>query len=173
MNNNLLSEGKRILHFAPERIIERNIKRVRGIEYISADINKHIADEIVDIQNIHYPDSYFDLIICSHVLAHVEDEKKSLEEMYRVLRKGGLAIIMTKIDKNLIKTLEIKDVDSREMVEYFRKMEIYRIHSIDFAEIIKNVGFSVDVVDYVSVVGEAIANYHAFSSNDLLYLCYK
>lgn len=40
-------------------------------------------------EKIPYPDNNFDTIICSDVLEHVRDVKKSVNEMYRVLKPGG------------------------------------------------------------------------------------
>ena len=91
--------GYKILHFAPERAIEKRLKKIRNI-YLTADINPLYADHIVDITSIPYPENYFDYIICSHVLGHVPDEERAIDEMYRVLKPGGTAIILTPLDLN-------------------------------------------------------------------------
>ena len=44
-------------------------------------------------EKIDYDDETFDVVYCSHVLEHVNDEQKSLNEMKRVLKKGGTLII--------------------------------------------------------------------------------
>ncbi len=44
-------------------------------------------------ETLPYPDNEFDVVYCSHVLEHVTNEKKSLEEMKRVLKPGGTLII--------------------------------------------------------------------------------
>ena len=44
-------------------------------------------------ENIPFDDESFDVVYSSHVLEHVTDEVKSLEEMNRVLKKNGTLII--------------------------------------------------------------------------------
>lgn len=44
-------------------------------------------------EELPYPDQTFDVVYCSHVLEHVEDESKSLQEMKRVLKDDGTLII--------------------------------------------------------------------------------
>ena len=36
---------------------------------------------------------FFDIVVCSHVLEHVKDDKKAILEIKRVLKKNGLAVI--------------------------------------------------------------------------------
>ena len=38
-------------------------------------------------------DERFDFISCFHVLEHIADEKAALGELFRVMRKGGLALL--------------------------------------------------------------------------------
>ena len=44
-------------------------------------------------ENLPYEDESFDVVYSSHVLEHVNSEKKALEEMKRVLKPGGVLII--------------------------------------------------------------------------------
>ncbi len=45
------------------------------------------------IYKLPYPDNYFDFIICSEVLEHLQDDKKGLKELKRVLKKSGTLVI--------------------------------------------------------------------------------
>ncbi len=44
-------------------------------------------------ENLPFPDNEFDVVYSSHVLEHVNDEQRSLEEMKRVLKPDGVLII--------------------------------------------------------------------------------
>ena len=95
----LLKEGNTFLHFAPETQFNE-LFRNSGMEYHPVDISDEntLINEIVDIQDIPYPDDYFDLIYCSNVLEHVEDDAKAMNELYRVLKPGGTALILVPIN---------------------------------------------------------------------------
>jgi ubiquinone/menaquinone biosynthesis C-methylase UbiE len=46
-----------------------------------------------DVSKLPYKDSYFDLVSCMDVLEHIEDEKKAISEIYRVLKPGGYVLL--------------------------------------------------------------------------------
>jgi len=77
------------------------IKEIHGIDLNSTYLaiaknniigNKRIFLKQSSIYTLPYPDNYFDFIICSEVIEHVDD-KKAISEIYRVLKKGGKLII--------------------------------------------------------------------------------
>ena len=58
-----------------------------GIELIKSKNIKNLNDVLLfDGYKIPYPDNHFDLVICSHVLEHVEHERILLREIKRVSR---------------------------------------------------------------------------------------
>lgn len=77
-----------ILHIAPERCIEKKIRNVSNY-YISGDIQEGKADETVDLTNMLFEEAKFDYVIANHVLEHISDERKAIEEIKRVLKPSG------------------------------------------------------------------------------------
>ncbi len=67
----------RVLHFAPEKIIEKFFKSYKNIEYLSSDINPKRAMAVQDITNLSFGDDSFDIVFCSHVLEHINDDLKA------------------------------------------------------------------------------------------------
>lgn len=64
-------------------MLERSRERVgQGVEFV-----KCLSEELP------FEDSFFDKIICSEVVEHVEDLGRTLSEMSRVLRPGGVFAI--------------------------------------------------------------------------------
>ncbi len=44
-----------------------------------------------DLRNCPLPDSSIDAVTCLNVLEHIDDDKKALNEIYRILKKDGIA----------------------------------------------------------------------------------
>lgn len=73
----------------------------------------HLLDvEMLDVnlnnEPLPYPDNSFDIVTCSEVVEHLENYRRLIAEMYRVLRKDGLVVITTPNVINLksrVKTL--------------------------------------------------------------------
>lgn len=53
-----------------------------------------------DAEKLPYPDQTFDLVICSHVLEHIPDDKKCIQEIHRVLKNNGTAFILIPLNTN-------------------------------------------------------------------------
>ena len=81
-----------LLHFAPEPSLEDRLRPQFG-EYISADLFRSNVDQRVDVRDMPFSDDTFDIILCSMVLHYVDDYKRALQEIYRVLKPGGFALL--------------------------------------------------------------------------------
>ena len=66
----------------------------QGIDYAEAPLayakSQGLNVQKGDIQSLGIPDASFDLVIAIHVLEHVHDLNRTLSEMSRILRPGGL-----------------------------------------------------------------------------------
>ncbi len=49
----------------------------------------------IDMQNLPYKDNAFDFVISDQVIEHLENPQKAINESYRVLKTGGIAIHTT------------------------------------------------------------------------------
>jgi len=88
---NLFHDKLRVLHFAPERWFKA-LGTLPNLDYLSADLEPGRAMIAMDITEIPLSDHSVDVIICSHVLEHVIDDRRAMREMYRVLCTGGSAV---------------------------------------------------------------------------------
>lgn len=52
--------------------------------------SNNIKFEIGDICNLRFKKNTFDKIICTEVIEHIEDDKKAVSELFRVLKPGGI-----------------------------------------------------------------------------------
>jgi len=144
---NLFDErDKTILHVAPETHFEKKLKEL-GNGYITADLYNPQAMVKMDITNIQYSDEYFDVILCSHVLEHVQNDRAAIEEFFRVLKKDGWALLIIPISFETKKTFEDPSItDSEERIKYFGQKDHVRKYGIDFVDRLKDAGFSVKTI---------------------------
>jgi SAM-dependent methyltransferase len=146
----VFKEEKKILHFAPEWVIRDKLRKSTSRKgYFSADINPALADHVVDITKITFPDNYFDFIICSHVLGHVDNEALATDEMYRVLKPGGEALIMTVMDLKNPCTLENPSITTpSERLAHYGEPDLLRLHGLDFGRRLQRDSVTVEEIDY-------------------------
>ncbi|MDR0311290.1 MAG: glycosyltransferase [Acidobacteriota bacterium] len=138
-------KSRKILHIAPEFCMEMLFKNhIKEEEYISADLYNPRAKVKMDIMDIRYKDESFDIIFCSHVLEHVSDDRKAIREFFRVLTKGGWAILNVPIIRE--KTYEdptITDPKAREKA--YGQNDHVRAYGIDYVDRLQEAGFLVEV----------------------------
>ena len=65
-----------------------------GIDIADADRFDYVNDEIVpfDGEHIPFPDDHFDAVLCTEVLEHVAHFQGLVDEIHRVLKRGGKAV---------------------------------------------------------------------------------
>lgn len=62
-----------------------------AIEFAGDNFEKdNLKFAVGDSMNMDYPENMFDVVICAHVYEHVPDANTLMEEIYRVLKPGGV-----------------------------------------------------------------------------------
>lgn len=136
----LIRPGSDVLHFAAERFMGPVIRATNPGSYVTADL-KPGFDRRLNIEKLDLDDKSFDVVICSHVLEHVDD-KAALSEMHRVLRNGGKAILMVPIIEGWDETYEDCTVaDYRQRKLHFGGGTHVRYYGRDFRDRVKASGF--------------------------------
>lgn len=146
----IFSESIKLLHVAPEKNLAIKLKSQSNIHYISADLNSPSADIKMDITDIKQRDETYDVIICNHVLEHIHDDSNAIRELFRILKKGGFAILQVPISYSIEKTFEdssITNPDDRELV--FGQKDHVRIYGNDYKLRLEAEGFSVTAHNFV------------------------
>lgn len=172
---NLLSDRLRILHFAPERALEKKLKRRPNLDYVSTDLDRPRAMVKADITDLPWSDDSFDVILYSHVLEHVVADRKAMSELYRVLKPGGWAVVLVPIDFRRTETFEDPTiVEPRDRERVFGQADHVRIYGRDFKARLERAGFTVTTEDYQRELGEARARrYGLRPRKPELHLCIK
>jgi len=136
--------AKRVLHFAPEVCLEARLRSRIGDGYVTADLRDKRAMVAMDITDIPAPDESFDVIYCSHVLEHVPNDRKALQEIARTLKRGGWAVLLVPVIE--AKTLEDPSiVDPAERLRVYGHPEHVRSYGPDFADRVREAGLEASV----------------------------
>jgi len=164
---------KKVLHVAPERCFEHRLRNLLGQNYITADLSNPRAMVKMDITNIQYPDETFDVIYCSHVLEHVQDDIKALREFCRVMKQDGWAILLVPIDAE--KTFEDATiVDPSERLRVFGNSDHVRLYGPDYIDRLREAGFKVKVSNVSELFGkDEIVTLGLTKGSGEIYYCTK
>ncbi len=148
----LFKNGQKVvLHVAPENCLEKRFRRLIGDSYITSDLYNDNVMIRMDITDIKFENGYFDFIYCSHVLEHVQDDQKALNEFFRVLKKDGWAIILVPLKGE--KTYEDPLITSpEERLKEFGQEDHVRLYGIDITKRIRKSGFNVEVINVDDIV---------------------
>jgi SAM-dependent methyltransferase len=136
-----------LLDIAPDKTLGNWIKSYSIVNYRSVDLYMEGTDDKADITNLNiYENDRFDIILCSHVLEHVSDDRKALAELYRVLRHGGFAIVMVPILLTIENDLENPLYSSEaDRWKYYGQNDHVRMYSKKgFIEKLQHTGFKVN-----------------------------
>ena len=166
----------RLLHIAPEVALMRKFRKMYAREaerYVTADLESPLADMHFDVQQIPIEDKAFDCVICNHILEHVEDDRKALSEIHRVLRKGGWGVILSPVELEREKTFEDDTItDREERTRIFGQYDHRRIYGRDYAERLQEAGFEVYDIPYKEAFTAAEQRRYALC-DDHLYIVRK
>lgn len=120
---------KKMLHFAPEAFFIPIFSKQFG-KYETADISMKGVDHNVDLQDLPFDDVSYDFVFASHVLEHIHNDNKAIEEIRRVLKPNGMAILSVPLICE--KTIEYPEPNPNEGyhvrapgMDYFERYERY------------------------------------------------
>jgi SAM-dependent methyltransferase len=118
--------GKSVLHIAPEDFM-RPFFAQRFDIYHTADLFMPDVDFKEDLQNLSFAAATYDCVVVSRVLTCPPNLEACIQEMRRVLRKGGIAIIAEIYTHE--KTVEFgKFVGERSREVGVDAIDLYRKH---------------------------------------------
>jgi len=171
---NILQDSLRVLHIAPELSYFEILKKQKNINYFPGD--KMVAGysnqkgiNNIDLTELNYEDNFFDIIVCNHVLEHIPDDIKAISEMYRVLKKGGKAIVTVPIDENLEKTYENPNITSpTDREKHFGQWDHVRMYAVDIKQRFADNGFHTELIKYSNIFSSEEFNKMGLCSDSII-----
>jgi len=171
---NFLDSKLKVLHVAPEQIFYKKFKKNQNWNYLTFDLKSPLADIKGDLKSMNFENKSFDLIICNHVLEHIDDDIKALNEIFRVLKSGGVAILQVPINFNRNETFEDQSIISKkDRQKYFGQYDHVREYGLDFKERVEKAGFEVEMVNYTENFSEEIKLKYGLQINDVIPIARK
>jgi predicted SAM-dependent methyltransferase len=166
--HHFVKPGASILHFAPEGVIKGYLKNISST-YVSADLSGDGVDRCENIERMTLGDGAFEVVICSHVLEHVNDAL-ALSEIYRVLTPGGAMVCMVPIIEGLDRTYEDPRLTSEEDREaHFGQRDHVRFYGRDFRSRVSAAGFK--LVEYTAEGPDVVP--YGLWRGEKLFVCTK
>ena len=169
------SEKKlKTLHIAPEQCFLDIFRKQENLEYTTSDLESPIADVKADICDLPFKDNSFDVVFCNHVLEHIADDKKAMQELFRVMKRGGFGVFQIPQDLSRETTFEDNSItDKKERAKIFGQYDHVRIYGKDYFNKLRSIGFKVDEIDYTQKISSEKLERFCLMKNEILPVCYK
>ena len=164
----------KVLHIAPEQCFLDIFRKQQNLNYITSDLESPIADVKADICDLPFKENEFDVVFCNHVLEHISNDTKAMQELYRVLKPGGFGIFQ--IPQDLSKAITFEDdtiTDRKERAKLFGQYDHVRVYGRDYFDKLRSIGFKVDEVDYTKKITLEKIEKYCLMKNEILPVCYK
>lgn len=164
----------KFLHIAPEYCFIKIFKGMKNIDYTTGDLISPWADVKMDVHDIPFDDNSFDIIMCNHVLEHVQDDRKVMKEFFRVMNKGGWGIFQVPIDTTREETFDDPTItDPKEREKHYWQDDHLRLYGLDYGKILSEAGFEVIEDDYINKLEPKLVERYALPKGEIIYFCKK
>ena len=162
-----------VLHIAPEQAFVKRFRQLNHRSYITSDLHSPLADVQADICNLPFSDQQFDWVVCNHVLEHIPSDKIAMQEIFRVLKPGGTAILQVplRLDQNTFEDDRI--TDPKERAQVFGQYDHVRIYGKDYQERLEQIGFQVKMLAYAEQLTSEEQTRYAVPANEIIPICTK
>ncbi|WP_435624935.1 class I SAM-dependent methyltransferase [Flagellimonas sp.] len=163
-----------LLHFAPEQAFYKRFKQLENIEYTTTDLNSPLADVKADICNLPFADSSYDVILCNHVLEHIPNDTKAMQELHRVMKPGGWGVFQIPQDLNRETTFEDDSItDRKERAKIFGQYDHVRVYGRDYFDKLRSIGFHVKEVDLTAQLSESDVEKYRLAKGEIIPVVFK
>lgn len=166
---NFFNANLKVLHFAPEQAFYTKFKNLQNLSYTTTDLNSPLADVKADICKLPFENNAFDVILCNHVLEHIPDDTKAMQELFRVLSPGGWGIFQ--VPQELDRPLTFQDdsiTDKKERAKIFGQYDHVRIYGRDYFTKLRTIGFEVEEVDYTNRLTPQVVDAYRLAKGELI-----
>jgi SAM-dependent methyltransferase len=171
---NFFTQPHKVLHVAPEYCFIDRFERMKNLDYVTADIESPLAKIKMDLHDVPFEDNTFDVVFCNHVMEHVQDYTRCMQELHRVLKPGGWGIIQSPQDWSRAHTFEDPSItDPKERERIFWQNDHLRLFGQDYGRELEKGGFTVHEDKFVMEMSDSQASRYALPREEIIYFCSK
>ncbi len=159
---------------APERHLASILRKATAIRYFAGDLRPARGLMSFDLLQLPFRGDSFDVVLCSHVLEHVSDDRRALRELLRIMKPDGWAILQVPLAAALERTLEDSNVvDPHERRLRFGQSDHVRLYGKDYFDRLRGEGFIVKPVLFAGELGEGLARRYGLLAEEPVVVCIK
>lgn len=168
-----LTSGQ-VLHFSPPACLTDHVDRIlpHNVRYITTDfVGEFAAARHIDLTDTGLPDNAYDLIVCYHVLEHIERDDLAMAELHRILKPGGSCLIQTPFTGESGPAKEDPTVVTpAARLEHFGQEDHVRVYSVTaLRKRLTTAGLTVEILEFT----EAAANRKGFKESEFVLVATK
>lgn len=103
-------------------------------------LDRNLAAQLLqgDVNNLPFPDDSFDVILAAHVIEHMAKPERTLAELFRALKPGGILIACITKRSSAGTYIQLKwrthRVDAQTAVDWFQHCGFCNVRTIEFAQ---------------------------------------
>ena len=137
-----------LLHIAPSAELQKWLSQK---DYIQCDTSDLLLSEITSQNAISHSgsikDGTYDIIICSHVLDQIDDDKAYLNRLRQIMKPDGVCIFLAPLLIGLDQTVEKAELNPEDASQYWDNEEQKRLYATeDFLNRLSDAGYLVHIL---------------------------
>ena len=138
----------RVLMLAPEYALAGYLTKVsKNINFADIEPDRYFwatGIQAEDATELSYSDNSFDLVVCNHVLEHIQDDITALQEIHRVIKPEGFAVLQVPYSTTANSTEEDFSITNPEdRVNRYGQEDHVRVYALnDYITRVTSAGFT-------------------------------
>jgi len=153
----------------------KEFEKMPNLDYVTADLESPLAKVKMDIHEVPFGDNTFDVIFCNHVMEHVQDDIRAMNELRRVMKATGWAIIQVPffypLKEDTFQDSKITGAKDREKA--FGQDDHLRMYGKDYPERLREAGFTVREDNFVKSLSAEEIKRFALPADEVIFYCTK
>lgn len=121
----------RVLHFSPHRYLRKKLQNKPHVHYTDTDFLSRECQKNYNICAIDAPSESYDLVICYHILEHIKEDQKAMQELYRITSTHGQVLIQVPLYHTLSEEPLYEEFSAQKRLQLFDQEDHVRCYTED------------------------------------------